>query len=62
MKVMAHFHGGPHDGAACELDAPFPLVISLFLNGVLADYHYHGFKDGTAGYGIAPVAVQSIAA
>lgn len=55
MKVIAHLIGGPHDGAEREIAAPFPMVMTVFLNGVLADYHYHGFKDGSAFYNIEPV-------
>lgn len=63
MKAIAHFYGGPHDGATREIAAPFPLVITLMIDGVMVDYHYHGLKDGTAGYGIEPVgALHSAAA
>lgn len=62
MVVIAHFAGGPHDGAEREIDAPFPLLLPVFINGILADYHYHGFKDGSAYYGIEPVASMHAAA
>lgn len=55
MVAIAHFVGGPHDGATREIDAPFPLVLTVCIDGVLADYHYHGFKDGSANYGIESV-------
>lgn len=57
MQSIAHFSGGPHDGAECEINAPFPLKLTLHLEGIVADYHYHGFKDGSAFYGFERVGV-----
>lgn len=61
MTVTAYFHGGPHDGAEREIEMPAPLVLTLQIGSVVADYHYHGFKDGTAGYGIQPVDAHNLA-
>lgn len=55
VKVVARFMGGPHDGAEREIDFgddPFPLVMTVIFNGVLADYHYRGFEIAN-GQGVA---------
>lgn len=57
MKSIAHFLGGPHDGAERVINAPFPLVLTFVIGNIAADYHYHGFKDGSAFYSIEPVGV-----
>lgn len=55
MTVRAVFSGGPHDGAERDIDAPFPRLFTVVIDGHAVDYHYAGFKDGTAYYGYEPI-------
>lgn len=54
MAVRAVFSGGPHDGAERDIVAPYPRVFTLIIDGHAVDYHYAGFKDGSAFYGFEP--------